>query len=58
MSPSLGASGLKVSKVVLGAMSFGSSKWQSWVLDEEQAIPLLHHAYEEGINTWDTVSSA
>lgn len=31
----LGASGLKVSKVILGAMSYGSPKWQGWVLDEE-----------------------
>ena len=36
-------------------MSFGSPNWQSWVLDEQRAIPLLHHAYEMGINTWDTV---
>jgi len=36
-------------------MSYGSSKWQDWVLDEEQALPLLEHAYKRGINTWDTV---
>ena len=36
-------------------MSFGSPDWQDWVLDEQQAIPLLQHAYEMGINTWDTV---
>jgi aryl-alcohol dehydrogenase-like predicted oxidoreductase len=52
----LGKSGLKVSQVILGAMSYGSSKWQEWVLDEEASLPLLKHAYDRGINTWDTVS--
>ncbi|KAB2579415.1 Aryl-alcohol dehydrogenase [Lasiodiplodia theobromae] len=50
----LGKSGLKVSKVILGAMSYGSSEWQKWVLDEAEALPLLKHAYDNGINTWDT----
>lgn len=53
----LGKSGLKVSKIILGAMSFGSKAWQEWVLEEEEALPLLHYAYSVGINTWDTVSS-
>ncbi|KAI9732861.1 MAG: hypothetical protein M1834_003800 [Cirrosporium novae-zelandiae] len=50
----LGRSGLKVSKVILGAMSYGSPQWQGWVLGEEEALPLLEHAYKVGINTWDT----
>ncbi|EON69032.1 aldo-keto reductase [Coniosporium apollinis CBS 100218] len=50
----LGKSGLKISKVILGAMSFGSSEWQEWVLNEDEALPLLKHAYDCGINTWDT----
>ncbi|KAF2621574.1 Aldo/keto reductase [Macroventuria anomochaeta] len=50
----LGKSGLKVSKVILGAMSFGSDKWQPWVLNEDAALPILEHAYKNGINTWDT----
>lgn len=50
----LGKSGLKVSRVILGAMSYGSSKWQPWVLDEAESLPLLEHAYKCGINTWDT----
>ncbi|KAF2841838.1 Aldo/keto reductase [Patellaria atrata CBS 101060] len=50
----LGKSGLKVSKVILGAMSFGSDKWQDWVINEEEALPLLEHAYKVGLNTWDT----
>jgi aryl-alcohol dehydrogenase-like predicted oxidoreductase len=35
-------------------MSFGSPDWQSWVLDEEKALPLLKAAYDRGLNTWDT----
>ncbi|PQE16889.1 versiconal hemiacetal acetate reductase protein [Rutstroemia sp. NJR-2017a BBW] len=50
----LGKSGLKISKVILGAMSFGSSEWQDWVLNEDDALPLLKHAYDVGLNTWDT----
>lgn len=51
----LGDSGLKISKVILGAMSYGSPDWQEWVLDEEKSLPLLEHAYKVGLNTWDTV---
>ncbi|KAL9061277.1 MAG: hypothetical protein Q9162_000151 [Coniocarpon cinnabarinum] len=50
----LGNSGLKVSKVILGAMSYGNPKWQGWVLPEDQSLPLLKHAYDVGLNTWDT----
>lgn len=50
----LGNSGLKISKVVFGAMSFGSSEWQEWVINEGEALPLLKHAYDVGLNTWDT----
>ncbi|KAE9961588.1 hypothetical protein BLS_001728 [Venturia inaequalis] len=35
-------------------MSFGSPEWQPWVLPEDLALPLLKHAYDRGINTWDT----
>jgi hypothetical protein len=52
----LGTSGLKVSKIILGAMSYGSKDWQEWVLEEHEALPLLEYAYKIGINTWDTVS--
>jgi len=37
-------------------MSYGSSDWQKWVLDEEKSLPLLEHAWKVGLNTWDTVS--
>jgi aryl-alcohol dehydrogenase-like predicted oxidoreductase len=44
----LGKSGLKVSKVILGTMSYGSSGWQEWVLNEAESLPLLKHAYDVG----------
>ncbi|RFU31811.1 hypothetical protein B7463_g4519, partial [Scytalidium lignicola] len=52
----LGNSGLKVSIPVLGTMGIGRSKWLPWVLDEEQAMPILKAAYDRGINTWDTAN--
>ncbi|KAL2215853.1 voltage-gated shaker-like K+ channel, subunit [Thermoascus aurantiacus ATCC 26904] len=53
----LGKSGLKISKIILGAMSYGSRQWQEWVLDEDEALPLLEYAYKRGINTWDTADA-
>jgi aryl-alcohol dehydrogenase-like predicted oxidoreductase len=50
----LGKSGLKVSRVILGAMGYGNSKAEPWYLPEDAALPLLEHAYKRGINTWDT----
>lgn len=52
---SLGNSGLKISKIILGAMSFGNPAWEGWVMNEKDSLPLLEHAYKRGINTWDTV---
>ncbi|KAH7398482.1 aldo-keto reductase-like protein [Pyrenochaeta sp. MPI-SDFR-AT-0127] len=52
----LGKSGLKVSVPILGAMSIGSSKWQPWVIEEEEALPLLKAAYDRGLTTWDTAN--
>jgi hypothetical protein len=52
----LGKSGLKVSVPILGAMSIGSSKWQPWVIEEEESLPLLKAAYDRGLTTWDTGS--
>ncbi|KAJ7108666.1 Aldo/keto reductase [Mycena epipterygia] len=51
----LGKSGLKISKSILGCMSYGSSKWESWVLDEEESIK--HINYEAGIQTFDTANA-
>lgn len=35
-------------------MTFGSPRWQPWILQESDALPLLKHAFDLGINTWDT----
>ncbi|MHB8135374.1 MAG: aldo/keto reductase [Anaerolineaceae bacterium] len=50
-----GSTGLKVSRICLGCMSYGiqSEHWQ-WVLDEEQSRPFIKHALELGINFFDT----
>lgn len=50
----LGKSGLRVSKVILGCMSYGDPAWRGWVLDEATSLPLLQYAYQVGIRTWDT----
>lgn len=50
---SLGKSGLKVSKLCLGTMTFGSSKWKPWVLDEAETKPILKRALDLGINFID-----
>ena len=52
----LGKSGLRVSVPILGAMSFGSKEWQPWVIEEDEAFPLLKAAYDKGLNTWDTAN--
>jgi aryl-alcohol dehydrogenase-like predicted oxidoreductase len=51
---SLGSSGLSVSRLALGCMTYGSSKWRSWVLDEPAAQPFFRRAVEAGINFFDT----
>ncbi|KAG9256554.1 NADP-dependent oxidoreductase domain-containing protein [Emericellopsis atlantica] len=55
----LGKSGLKVSKIILGCMAFGSSQWEGspWVLDEAASLPVVKAAYDAGINTWDTADT-
>ena len=50
----LGITGLKVSRLCLGAMTYGSSKWREWVLDEEASRPLIKQALDAGINFFDT----
>ncbi|KAK0473441.1 aryl-alcohol dehydrogenase [Armillaria novae-zelandiae] len=52
----LGSSGLKVSKIILGCMAYGSSDWYSWVQDEEESIKQIKAAYDLGINTFDTAN--
>jgi aryl-alcohol dehydrogenase-like predicted oxidoreductase len=50
----LGATGLRVSRICLGMMSYGSSDWRDWVLDEPDAEPIVRAAVEGGITFFDT----
>src|SRR5271165_550977 len=50
----LGSTGLKVSRLCLGAMTYGSKKWREWVLEEEESRPFIRRALESGINFFDT----
>src|SRR5664279_5354627 len=50
----LGSSGLKVSRICVGCMTFGARKWREWVLEEQESRPLSRQAIEAGINFFDT----
>ena len=52
----LGNTGLKVSRICLGMMSYGTSKWRPWILDEEDSRPFIQRALELGINFFDTAN--
>ncbi len=52
----LGSTGMEVSKICLGCMSFGSSDWREWVLDEKAGLELVDRAIELGINFFDTAN--
>ncbi|MCP4429293.1 MAG: aldo/keto reductase [Chloroflexi bacterium] len=50
----LGRSGLKVSRICLGMMSYGDPGWRDWVLSEDEGRPFVKKALELGINFFDT----
>jgi aryl-alcohol dehydrogenase-like predicted oxidoreductase len=50
----LGNTGLKVSRICLGTMTYGSKSWRQWVLEEEESLPFIRRALELGINFFDT----
>jgi len=50
----LGSTGLKVSRICLGTMTYGSKRWREWVLEEEESRPFIRRALELGINFFDT----
>ena len=50
----LGNTGIKVSRLCLGAMTYGSKKWREWVLEEEESRPFIQRALELGITFFDT----
>ena len=53
----LGATGLRVSRVCLGMMSFGNDSERAWVLDEAAAEPIVKAAVEGGITFFDTADT-
>ena len=50
----LGNTGLKVSRICLGMMTYGSKKWRQWVLEEAESRPFIQRAWNAGINFYDT----
>src|SRR5512139_40020 len=50
----LGKTGMKVSRLCLGMMSYGDKTWREWVLTEEEAKPFVKRALDAGINFFDT----
>ena len=54
----LGKTGLKVSELCLGCMSYGAPGWDvhPWVLDEAASVPFIHEGYDKGINFFDTAN--
>lgn len=50
----LGNTGLRVSRICLGMMTYGDPNWRPWILDEEAAQPFVRRAAEAGINFYDT----
>ena len=53
---SLGSTGLTVSRICLGCMSYGDPQWRSWVLDEAAAQPFFRLALDSGITFFDTAN--
>jgi len=50
----LGSTGMKVSRLCLGCMTYGSPAWREWVLDEDASRPFIRKALDLGINFFDT----
>jgi len=50
----LGSTGLRVSQVCLGMMSYGDPQWRDWILSEAQAEPIVRSAVESGVTFFDT----
>ncbi len=52
----LGSTGVQVSRICLGAMTFGTPEWRPWVLTEEASRPLIKRAVDQGITFFDTAN--
>lgn len=54
----LGRSGLKISRIIVGCMSFGKKNWADWVIeDKEQVFEILKKCYDSGLRTFDTADT-
>ncbi|AQZ12807.1 hypothetical protein BZL39_E01460 [Zygosaccharomyces parabailii] len=50
-----GQTGLKISPILVGCMSFGSKSWSNWVIEDKQRVfSILKHCYDRGLRTFDT----
>lgn len=50
-----GNSGLKISPILVGCMSYGSKSWSEWVVEDKQRVfSILKHCYDKGLRTFDT----
>ncbi|MEF8829839.1 MAG: aldo/keto reductase, partial [Haloarcula sp.] len=52
----LGSTGVEVSRLCLGCMSFGTSEWRDWVLDEAESREVIERAIDLGINFFDSAN--
>ena len=50
----LGRTGLKVSPICLGMMTYGTPQWRPWVMDEAASAPVVRHAIAQGLNFFDS----
>jgi aryl-alcohol dehydrogenase-like predicted oxidoreductase len=50
----LGPTGVRVTPLCLGMMTYGAKTWREWVLEEEESRPIIQRAVEAGINFFDT----
>src|ERR1700722_14187327 len=53
----LGSTGLRVSRICMGMMSFGNDSDRAWVLDENAAEPIVRAAVEGGVTFFDTADA-
>jgi aryl-alcohol dehydrogenase-like predicted oxidoreductase len=53
----LGKTGMQVSRICLGMMSYGSTEWRDWILSYEDGLSIVKRAVELGINFFDTANS-
>ena len=50
----LGSAGVKVSRICLGCMTYGSKKWRAWMMEEAEGRPFIQQALKLGITFFDT----